>query len=75
MPRYFQCAVSRYSTLLDDVSEVVASVPSREDIEEDKVASTLVVYIAADDGGEGARELVAANSDVSEVTLEKYTSP
>ncbi|MGI6662222.1 MAG: chemotaxis protein CheW [Bacillota bacterium] len=59
-------------TLLDDVSEVVASVPSREDIEEDKVASTLVVYIAADDGGEGARELVAANSDVSEVTLEKY---
>jgi len=59
-------------TLLDDIVEVVASTPSREEIEEDKATSTLLVYIVADDGGEAARELVTASPDVSEVTLEKY---
>ena len=59
-------------TFLEDVAEVVASVPSREEIEQDRVSDTLVVYITAEDGGMGAKELAGANQDVSEVTVEKY---
>lgn len=59
-------------TLLEDVAEVVASVPSRKDIEEDKASDTLIVYITAEDGGQGAKELARANQDVSDVTLERY---
>ncbi len=59
-------------TLLDEIVEVVASIPSQEEIEEDKVSSTLVVFVAADDGGRGAMELVATSPDVAEVLAERF---
>lgn len=59
-------------TLVEEVSEVIASLPSMEDIENDKAADILIVYISAEDGGEEAKGIALANQDVVEATLVKH---
>jgi two-component system chemotaxis sensor kinase CheA len=59
-------------TLIEEGAEVIASVPSLEDIENDKAGDTLVIFLVAEDGGAEAKSIAEANQDVSKVTVSKY---
>ncbi len=58
-------------TAIEDISEVVGSVPSLEEIEDDRVKGTLEVFFAAD-GPERTLAVVRATQDVLDASAEKY---
>lgn len=59
-------------TLIEGVAEVVDSVPSLGDIENDKVGDTMVVYVVSDDGGAEVKAVVQGVQDVRDVTISKH---
>ncbi len=61
-------------TVIEEAVEVLGSVPSLEDIENDKVKDVLEIYLVSDDDGDGIRAVALANQDVKDVAISKCRS-
>ncbi|HHW18325.1 MAG TPA: chemotaxis protein CheA [Firmicutes bacterium] len=59
-------------TLVGEVSEVLSSDPSLDDIENDRVSEVLRIYLTAEDDGKEAARTARGVQDVAEVSLERY---
>ena len=61
-------------TGIEERAEVLGSVPSMEQIENDEVKDVLEVYFVADNGGEEVVSAARAIQDVADFAVEKYQS-
>lgn len=59
-------------TNIEEMAEVIGSVPSMEQIESDQVKDVLEVYFASDSGGDDVAAMARKNPDVLDVKVEKY---
>ncbi|MGE5580745.1 MAG: chemotaxis protein CheW [Bacillota bacterium] len=59
-------------TNIEEMAEVVGSVPSMEQIENDQVKDVLEVYFISDNGGDDVAGVARNNPDVQDVKIEKY---
>jgi len=59
-------------TLIGEVSEIICSNPTFEDIENDKVTNILEVYLGSQDQAKEAKAVARSVQNVEEVTLRKY---
>ncbi len=58
--------------LINEVAEVVGSVPSLEEVESDVASDVLYIYVTCDDGGMEAKTVVGNIQDVVQVTVTSY---
>jgi two-component system chemotaxis sensor kinase CheA len=61
-------------TLVEEAVEVLGSVPSVEELENDQVKDVLEIYLVSDDDGEDIKTVARANQDVRDVVISKYQS-
>ncbi|MEX0973791.1 MAG: chemotaxis protein CheA [Bacillota bacterium] len=59
-------------TNIEETAEIVGSVPSMQEIENDQVKDVLEVYFLSDAGGEDVGAVARSNQDVMDVAMGKY---
>jgi len=59
-------------TNIEEMAEVVGSIPSMEQIENDQVKDVLEVYFVSENGGDEVANVARKNPDVLDVKIEKY---
>lgn len=59
-------------TNIEETAEIVGSVPSMQEIENDQVKDVLEVYFLSDTGGEDVGAVARSNQDVMDVAVGKY---
>lgn len=59
-------------TNIEETAEIVGSVPSMQEIENDQVKDVLDVYFLSDTGGEDVGAVARSNQDVMDVAVGKY---
>lgn len=59
-------------TNIEETAEIVGSVPSMQEIENDQIKDVLDVYFLSDTGGEDVGAVARSNQDVMDVAVGKY---